>query len=255
MNLEPALIAGLIDIGKSIAKAAWKAIANKDGGDSIDKIAKAAREAAVEAALHEARVQADLLGFVVAVDVLDSAAQRVLQAMHEAEKTPSVLEGANIEIVTTAFPVAASSGVVVDQSPPVASDHRPSWELVIKLVERMNWADENDSMIGMLGQNKRVRDLLLADMRERDRVGRERYGVPLQAGNGRRHLVDAYQEQLDKIVYLMTWLEENGIDPLAMQNFGDLPQPEKIGARVVFSLVHEAIAQAAILRELIEKGC
>ena len=50
-------------------------------------------------------------------------------------------------------------------------------------------------------------DLVIADMRERDRVGRERYGTPLQANNGRDALVDAYQEALDLVVYLRQAIE------------------------------------------------
>lgn len=47
-----------------------------------------------------------------------------------------------------------------------------------------------------------VWDLVIADMKERDQVGRERYGTPLQPYNGRDALVDAYQEALDLAVYL-----------------------------------------------------
>ena len=53
-----------------------------------------------------------------------------------------------------------------------------------------------------------VWDLVIADMRERDRVGRQRYGTPLQANNGRDALVDAYQEALDLVVYLRQAIEE-----------------------------------------------
>jgi hypothetical protein len=53
-----------------------------------------------------------------------------------------------------------------------------------------------------------VWDLVIADMRERDAVGRHRYGTPLQAHNGRDALVDAYQEALDLVVYLRQALEE-----------------------------------------------
>lgn len=67
---------------------------------------------------------------------------------------------------------------VEDQPPPVPNDRRPSWELVIE------------------------------DMQERDRVGRERYGTPLQPHNGRDNLVDAYQEALDLVVYLRNEIEE-----------------------------------------------
>lgn len=51
-------------------------------------------------------------------------------------------------------------------------------------------------------------DLVIDDMRERDRVGRARYGTPLQAGNGRDALADAYAEALDLAVYLRQAMEE-----------------------------------------------
>lgn len=54
-----------------------------------------------------------------------------------------------------------------------------------------------------------VWDLVIADMHERDRVGRERYGTPLQAHNGRDALVDAYQEAMDLAVYLRQRIEED----------------------------------------------
>lgn len=67
---------------------------------------------------------------------------------------------------------------VADQPPPLAREGRPIWELVVE------------------------------DMQERDRIGRERYGTPLQAHNGRDALVDAYQEALDLAVYLRQAIEE-----------------------------------------------
>lgn len=54
-----------------------------------------------------------------------------------------------------------------------------------------------------------VWDLVVADMQARDRVGRERYGTPLQPHNGRDALVDAYQEALDLVVYLRQRIEEH----------------------------------------------
>lgn len=58
--------------------------------------------------------------------------------------------------------------------------------------------------------NASVWDLVIADMAERDRVGRERYGTPLQPHNGRDALIDAYQEALDLVVYLRQAIEERG---------------------------------------------
>lgn len=70
------------------------------------------------------------------------------------------------------------SDEIVDQPPPTPTEGVAIWELVI------------------------------ADMQERDRVGRERYGTPLQAFNGRDPLIDAYQEALDLVVYLRQAIEE-----------------------------------------------
>ena len=53
-----------------------------------------------------------------------------------------------------------------------------------------------------------VWDLVIADMQARDDFGRKKYGTPLQAGNGRDPLIDAYQEALDLCVYLRQKIEE-----------------------------------------------
>lgn len=64
------------------------------------------------------------------------------------------------------------------QPPPSANSSRPIWDLVIE------------------------------DMRARDQQGREKYRVPLQAGNGRDALMDAYQAALDLCAYLRQAIEE-----------------------------------------------
>jgi len=56
-----------------------------------------------------------------------------------------------------------------------------------------------------------VWDLVIEDMKQRDKVGRERYGTPLQTFNGRDALIDAYQEALDLVVYLRQAIEEREI--------------------------------------------
>jgi hypothetical protein len=50
--------------------------------------------------------------------------------------------------------------------------------------------------------------LVIADMQARDKLGRERYNVPLQPFNGRDALRDAYEEALDLCVYLRQAIEE-----------------------------------------------
>lgn len=66
----------------------------------------------------------------------------------------------------------------IDQPPPIPNEGVPIWRLVV------------------------------ADMEERDRVGRARYGTPLQTHNGRDMLMDMYAEMLDAVVYLRGHIEE-----------------------------------------------
>lgn len=60
----------------------------------------------------------------------------------------------------------------------------------------------NEQPNPIANNNPPVWDLVMTDMSNRDKVGRERYGVPLQAYNGRDMLRDAYEEALDLAVYL-----------------------------------------------------
>lgn len=71
-----------------------------------------------------------------------------------------------------------------------------------------------------------VWELVVQDMKDRDAVGRERYGTPLQAFNGRDPLVDAYQEALDFVVYMRQAIYERG-------TAGDIvPLPHREALRV-----------------------
>lgn len=71
-------------------------------------------------------------------------------------------------------------------------------------------------------------DLVIADMRERDTVGRKRYGTPLQAGNGRDALVDAYQEALDLAAYLRQEIEERKVRGVQVKIVSDDPKDVEI---------------------------
>lgn len=57
-------------------------------------------------------------------------------------------------------------------------------------------------------QRPAVWPLVMVDMAGRDKLGRERYGTPLQPHNGRDTLRDAYEEALDLAVYLRTAMYE-----------------------------------------------
>ena len=70
------------------------------------------------------------------------------------------------------------------QPPPLqpADDNPEVWPAVLASVEPNTW--------------------LLALMRERDAMGRAKYGVPLRVWDGRDAVADALQEALDLVVYL-----------------------------------------------------
>lgn len=81
--------------------------------------------------------------------------------------------------VRAAFPAFAEARARTGEQPaPVSNSNRPTWELVKE------------------------------DIDARDKVGRQRYGTPLQPGNGRDNLRDAYEEALDLVVYLRTEMAE-----------------------------------------------
>lgn len=53
-----------------------------------------------------------------------------------------------------------------------------------------------------------IHDLVIEDLVERKAFGVSKYGMALQAGNGRSMLLDAYQEVLDLAAYMRGLLEE-----------------------------------------------
>jgi hypothetical protein len=102
---------------------------------------------------------------------------------------------------------------IKDQPPPIQSQSPAIWPLVIK------------------------------DMRDRDAVGRARYGTPLQAHNGRDALVDAYQEALDLAVYLRQAIFERDQANGILAECADLMETHGIADRYV-DAVREASRMA-----------
>ena len=76
--------------------------------------------------------------------------------------------------------------------------------------------------------NDAIWDLVMQDMKDRDQVGRERYGTPLQGFNGRDALVDAYQEALDLVVYLRQAIWERDFSSSPPTMLGSPVSPEEI---------------------------
>lgn len=79
---------------------------------------------------------------------------------------------------------------------PRSNDQPACWDLVI--------AD----VLYLFAVSDPIRDIMIRDMRERDRFGAEKYKTRLQPFNGRKPIVDAYQEALDLCVYLRQALFE-----------------------------------------------
>ncbi|WP_373047198.1 nucleoside triphosphate pyrophosphohydrolase family protein [Vulgatibacter sp.] len=108
----------------------------------------------------------------------------------------------NIEKLRARYPdgfTAAASAARMDeaapQPAPKATDERPTWDLVIEAARRLyllNGAPELRSAAG---------EKVIERMRARDRAGREKYGTPHQAGNGRDHHRDLLEEVLDGACY------------------------------------------------------
>lgn len=97
---------------------------------------------------------------------------------------------------------------IEDQPPPKVTEHPAVWPMV--RVDVITRYDETPPNLHTKLHDAVV-TALLGDMAERDQLGRERYGVPLTAHNGRDHLVDAYQEMLDLAVYLRAAMVERNL--------------------------------------------
>jgi hypothetical protein len=66
------------------------------------------------------------------------------------------------------------------------------------------------------GSGREITPLVIADLETRSEFGKEKYGEPLTAFNGRDTLQDLYQEALDLVVYFRQLIEERDSDhPMA----------------------------------------
>lgn len=67
---------------------------------------------------------------------------------------------------------------------------------------------ETDQPLPKATDGPHIHDLVIQDLVERKAFGMRKYGQPLQAGNGRSMLDDAYGEVLDLAAYLRGLIEE-----------------------------------------------
>ncbi|HEX8108488.1 MAG TPA: hypothetical protein VF516_12230, partial [Kofleriaceae bacterium] len=95
---------------------------------------------------------------------------------------------------------------------PAGDPLRPQVEPAPEVVERVSPAVvEQPAPIPNDGPS--MHDLVMADFQARKALGLARYKALLQSHNGRVAVIDAYQEQLDWLVYMRQMIEE---DPQAL---------------------------------------
>jgi len=80
----------------------------------------------------------------------------------------------------------------IPEPAPIPNDNESIHDLVMKKLKR-------------LGFNS-----LIKDIEDRKQFGLEKYGVPLQAGNGRKSLKESFQEVGDAICYIEQEIVEKG---------------------------------------------
>lgn len=68
--------------------------------------------------------------------------------------------------------------------------------------------DEHDQPMPTVNDGPNIQALVRQDLNQREQIGIQRYGTPLQPHNGRDMLRDAYDEALDCATYLRGALYE-----------------------------------------------
>lgn len=76
-----------------------------------------------------------------------------------------------------------------------------------------------------------VQEFLIEALKERLEYGRRKYGRPLETGNGRDPLRDAWEEMLDLMLYFTQFALESGAALPGLEKFTRRPEPEPQGWR------------------------
>lgn len=125
----------------------------------------------------------------------------------------------------------------------------PIWPLIISELQIAANASAElaSSKYGIHSDATRAKTLqaMIVDAKERHEFGINKYGVPLVAKNDRDHLVDAYQELLDALVYLRADIEKHG--GLPVNSSWQTPRPYTV--QVYEQILDHAIELRAIIAE------
>lgn len=89
-------------------------------------------------------------------------------------------------------------------------------------------ADHHEQPMPVRNDRPSIQGMVRDDLAERERVGIERYGTPLQAGNGRDAMRDAYEEALDLATYLRQVIEERSLAVPAIAEVLTEHQPHRL---------------------------
>lgn len=91
--------------------------------------------------------------------------------------------------------------------------------------------------------------LVIEDMKDRDRLGKAKYGIGLRPHNGRNALIDAYQEVLDLSVYLRQEIEEQQILSDALEALRKIPGFEQSSLSSIGKVLGQLVSSVESLRE------
>jgi len=104
--------------------------------------------------------------------------------------------------MTSVYEWTIKNGCVVDKEPHSKTGHIQEF-LLGPAAPR-----DGDQPLPIPNDSPDIQTLVLEDIRERRKVGVQRYGTALQPHNGRDALRDAYEEALDLVMYLRQAIEE-----------------------------------------------
>ena len=124
------------------------------------------------------------------------------------------LEGWSGDIVTREQYESAGGSMAVDDEETVQLDNpemEPDFEPFVSVEDAHECRAEHaatSKQSAPKGSGNPILGMVLADLTNRALEGKEKYGEPLKAHNGRNPLWDAYQEALDLAMYLRQAIEE-----------------------------------------------
>ena len=133
------------------------------------------------------------------------------------------------------------------QPSPIPNDKPALWPMVIEDFRSGFMREPEMSIEGYRNLVSKIVD----DMHARDQFGRNKYGTPLQANNGRDSLKDSYEELLDAAVYLKQTIETWDIDAAAKGQF--ISSYCKLQKQIAIDTYRKTLDSIYAIKKLIEE--